>query len=133
MIASVSANYRRILCRHPFEDKKQVFVVPSKIQKLLAPVWIGAKVPNKKDVIAEAKGSPLELVTQVDGKEVPVSVEEEEKSAEVPSGSIRYRFPTIAAIKEYVAVGLANMRKDHLRVLNPTPYKVPHHCFSWQP
>ena len=32
---------------------------------------------------------------------------------------------TIHVIKERVKIQLNNLRKDHKRVLNPTPYKVP--------
>ena len=38
---------------------------------------------------------------------------------------IKENMDTIHVIKERVKIQLNNLRKDHKRVLNPTPYKVP--------
>jgi len=70
----------RVLCRHPFDPTKRVFVTPSKVEKLHHLVW--------------------------------------------DCGKIVVTFPTIQESREYVLQQLATFRSDHLRHLNPTPYKV---------
>lgn len=70
---------KRILCCHPYEEKKRTYVIPSEVIPLHHCVWDGkALLPNK------------------------------------PLGEIR----------GYARSQLASLRPDHLRPLNPTPYKV---------
>ena len=71
---------KRVLCRHPFDQTKKVYVTPSEVVPLLQCVWDGKPNP-----------SALRPLTEV---------------------------------REYVSEQLAHMRPDHLRALNPTPYKV---------
>jgi len=72
---------KRILCRHPFVERKRAYVIPSKVEPLYDEVWgaNGAKVEALND-IHQARAWCLEQ--------------------------------------------LKTMRPDHLRRLNPTPYKV---------
>jgi len=43
----------------------------------------------------------------------------------VPTGvSFRARFPTIEELRTFVNAQLELIREDHLRPVNPTPYKV---------
>lgn len=71
---------KRLLCRHPFDEKRRAYVTPTKVMPLLKLVWDQGK-----------------LVTD---------------------------FPTMESLKAYVTGQLQEMRPDHLRLLNPTPYKV---------
>ena len=70
---------KRVLCHHPFDHIKRVYVTPSKVIPLHHCVW--------------------------DGKRV---------SPEVPLNETR----------DYVLNQLRSTREDHLRDINPTPYKV---------
>lgn len=70
---------RRLMCRHPFDEKKRAWVTPSQVMPLHVLVW--------------------------DGKN------------RVPS-------PSLVERKQYVQNQLKMVRQDHLRGINPTPYKV---------
>lgn len=70
----------KILCLHPFIDRKRAFVIPSKVTSLLSLYWDCGRVVG-----------PL---------------------------------PPIHDIRSFVLDQLQHMREDHLRPLNPTPYKV---------
>ena len=70
---------KRVLCRHPFDQVKRVYVTPSKVIPLHHCVW--------------------------DGKRV-------------------YPAVSLKESREYVLNQLRNTREDHLRDVNPTPYKV---------
>ena len=69
----------KILCRHPLNPEKRVYVIPEKVESLHHCFWDG-----KRTILEE------------------------------PLGKIR----------EYSLSQLASLREDHLRTLNPTPYKV---------
>uniref|UniRef100_A0A6A7GAJ7 Nicotinate phosphoribosyltransferase n=2 Tax=Hirondellea gigas TaxID=1518452 RepID=A0A6A7GAJ7_9CRUS len=69
----------RILCRHPFDSQKRVYISPQRVEPLHTLVWDGKSVP------------PLYSLQQC---------------------------------KEYCASQLKAVRSDHIRRLNPTPYKV---------
>jgi len=73
------APQRRILCRHPFDANKRVYVTPSKVLPLHECVW---------------------------------------------DGKITKPFPSLIQIRQRVIDQLQVMREDHLRRLNPTPYKL---------
>ena len=69
----------RVLCRHPFDQVKRVYVTPSKVVPLHHCVW--------------------------DGRRVRPAV-------------------TLKESRDYILNQLRNTREDHLRDVNPTPYKV---------
>jgi nicotinate phosphoribosyltransferase len=69
----------RILCCHPYEEKKRTYVVPSRVERLHDLYWDG-------------------------------------KPAESP--------PSLAEARDNVVKEIKSLRADHLRMLNPTPYKV---------
>lgn len=71
---------RRILCRHPFDANKRVYVTPAKVQAL--------------------------------------------HSCFFDSGSLTQPFPSMNEIRHRVQQQLSSFREDHLRRLNPTPYKL---------
>eukprot|EP01113_Clastostelium_recurvatum_P021628 TRINITY_DN2566_c0_g1_i1.p1 TRINITY_DN2566_c0_g1~~TRINITY_DN2566_c0_g1_i1.p1 ORF type:complete len:578 (-),score=144.49 TRINITY_DN2566_c0_g1_i1:136-1680(-) len=70
---------KRILCLHPFEEQKRVFVTPTRVECLHHVIW---------------------------------------------QGKLEGKLPTLEENKKYCTSQVAIMREDHLRYLNPTPYKV---------
>lgn len=71
---------KRVLCRHPFNALKRVYVTPSAVVPLYATVWESGRMPD-----------------------APV---------------------TLQKTRQYVLEQLNDIRADHLRLNNPTPYKV---------
>jgi nicotinate phosphoribosyltransferase len=69
----------KILCRHPLNPEKRVYVIPERVEPLHYCFWDGKRTISEE-----------------------------------PLGKIR----------EYSLSQLASLREDHLRTLNPTPYKV---------
>lgn len=86
----------RVLCRHPFNHQKRVYVTPSAVVPLLDRVF---------------DGSSLRAATN--GRRHASSLSE--PLAERPS---------LDQIKAHVDRQIAHVRGDILRPLNPTPYKV---------
>jgi nicotinate phosphoribosyltransferase len=70
-----------IRCVHPYDDKKRVNVIPSRVEPLLRLVW------------NESEG-------------------------------IVHKVPNLKETRDFVKDQLKAMRPDHIRNLNPTPYKV---------
>lgn len=71
---------KKILAKHPFDQHKKVFVIPSKVEELLCVVF------DRGEQVCET-----------------LSVE---------------------AARRALQESLSTLREDHLRALNPTPYKV---------
>lgn len=69
----------KILCRHPLNPEKRVYVIPEKVEPLHYCVWDGKRTISEE-----------------------------------PLGKTR----------DYCLKQLSSLREDHLRTLNPTPYKV---------
>jgi nicotinate phosphoribosyltransferase len=69
----------RILCRHPFDEKKRVYVVPQKVMPLYRCIWEGKRT--------------------------------------MPPDPLN-------DIRTYARGQVRMMREDHLRLVNPAPYKV---------
>ena len=91
---------RRVLCRHPFEEKKRAFVTPSIVIPLLRVVWRGKNAKN------------FDFDT--------------DNSIDKPSSTTNMRapFPSLIQLRDFVGSQLALLREDHMRLMNPTPYKV---------
>jgi nicotinate phosphoribosyltransferase len=70
---------KRILCRHPFDANKRVYVTPSRVQALHS-CWF--------------------------------------------DGGLTKPFPSLRDLRRKVQDDLKHFREDHLRRLNPTPFKL---------
>lgn len=70
----------RILCRHPFLEKKRAYVTPSVVQCMYKLYWA--------------------------------------------DGEIKHALPAWEEVRTYAGQQIESLRKDHIRYLNPTPYKV---------
>ncbi len=55
---------KRILCVHPFDDKKRAYVVPEEVVKLTSCVWDGNKSSEQK-TIAEIRGYVLDQLGRI--------------------------------------------------------------------
>uniref|UniRef100_M8CQK8 nicotinate phosphoribosyltransferase n=1 Tax=Aegilops tauschii TaxID=37682 RepID=M8CQK8_AEGTA len=88
----------RILCRHPFIESKRAHVVPQHVEELLKCYWPGNSF--EKDI--DANLYPLVNAEAVQREELPSLNENRSRCMRQ----------------------LERMRPDHLRKLNPTPYKV---------
>jgi nicotinate phosphoribosyltransferase len=100
----------RVFCRHPFEDKKRVIVTPTHVAPLLRVAWAGKRFR----AFAERPGSGLRVAADHEVFDAPAA----------PGAGGRYDFPSHEAIRSRVKRGIQNLREDHVRDLNPTPYKV---------
>jgi nicotinate phosphoribosyltransferase len=84
---------RRILCRHPFDANKRVYVTPAAVEPLHQCVWDGAL--HSPAALAAGKGK-----------------------------HVLSDYPSLDGVRALVTHELSRFREDHLRRLNPTPYKV---------
>jgi hypothetical protein len=130
---------RRILCRHPFDEKKRVYVTPTAVIPLLRLVWRGSKaqlkdklVPSTAPTVASFKHDkpsahlppPTAGVVTV-GEAIAPSVRDELLSpSSLPRTDLRARCPSTQELRSFVGAQLDLIRADHLRPVNPTPYKI---------
>lgn len=105
---------RRLLCRHPFDEKLRVYVTPKSVIPLLVPVFVGA--------------AALEAATKAGGAGGAGSGSSGGAGSDwdaLPSKpGICINLPSLHELKAYVQAQLGMLREDHLRHMNPTPYKV---------
>ena len=108
----------RILCRHPHIDSKRCFVVPTKVIQMHHLVWNGAPVP-----IPNLDGNGESIPGAVAPAPLPADASFEDKvkaQKELRDSRLAYLLQT----RKYVLDQLYSQRPDHLRHVNPTPYKV---------
>ncbi|GAY52368.1 hypothetical protein CUMW_141220 [Citrus unshiu] len=86
----------RILCRHPFNESKRAYVVPQKVEELLKCYWPGSSGGDYPMVFGDVQCL----------------------------NKRREDLPTLKDTRERCIKQLEQMRPDHMRRLNPTPYKV---------
>lgn len=165
---------KRVLCRHPFDEKRRVYVTPTAVIPLLRLVWKGWAAPLDEKLASDealrgtaadgpvATGSSAaphdpppsaglvpvphddpSSVSAGDGTAAASPARPRSASAGAapvgtlpglttlmspsafPAGvSMRARFPSLAELRSFVKSQLNLIREDHLRPLNPTPYKV---------
>jgi nicotinate phosphoribosyltransferase len=130
---------RRLLCHHPFEDKRRVYVTATKVIRLLNRVWVGAGAEGFAAAAAERADAASAAAAA--GGAATTAAAAAASAAAVPSGDVastpaaskrlsgaslgmRSRFASPTETRAYVKAQIALLRTDHVRPLNPTPYKV---------
>lgn len=97
----------RVMCRHPFQEKKRAQITPCQVTPLLQLQWDAARGRVEDE---EGEG---ESPARSDGSSSSSSDDTRESSE-----------CKVRKIKAFISAQLSAMRPDHLRYLNPTPYKV---------
>ena len=100
----------RILARHPFDAQKRVYVTPTHVIPMLRLVWLGSKA-----------GVPADL------NDADMAAVKQATSAVAGAPRLyhlRARSPSLADMRKFTALQIKLVREDHLRTVNPTPYKV---------
>lgn len=129
---------RRLLCHHPFEDKRRVYVTATKVIRLLNRVWVGSGADTFATAAAEraevAVGAAAAAAGTSDAAAVaagsPACAAAAARAAAASSRragaelGVRARFSSPTETRAYVKAQIAILRTDHVRPLNPTPYKV---------
>ena len=131
-----------ILCRHPFDESKRAYVKPATVVPLLRLVWKGAKAPNDGIVVvagaarsgaagggggavADGAASSSSASSGTAQAAAGATAATTSSSGALPEGvNLRAAFPPLSRLREFVTHQLALLREDHVRPLNPTPYKV---------
>lgn len=89
----------KVLCRHPFHESKRAYVTPSRYFKCIFILFL---------LSCNCIIHRVETLHKIWWKD----------------GAIRQPVPTLAEVRNRVQESLSTLRQDHLRHLNPTPYKV---------
>ena len=103
----------RILCRHPFNESKRAYVVPQQVEELLKCYWAGKSGENLRKSSIE---NPFFKHPLIIAKLNSLTFFLEGKAVEC--------LPALKDIRDRCIKQLEKMRPDHMRRLNPTPYKV---------
>ncbi|KAK6116224.1 hypothetical protein DH2020_050020 [Rehmannia glutinosa] len=113
----------RILCRHPFNESKRAYVVPKRVEELLKCFW-----PGRSGNVFVSSAAPM---TELNPYQVHFLCASDilylgvhKFMQPVSDGKEREELPPIKLIRERCINQLNLMRPDHMRRLNPTPYKV---------
>lgn len=100
-----------MLCRHPLDEKKRAYVTPAAVIPLLKLVWKGK---DAHATLAEILGD----------YSLPAAGSDDRPLGEYEGKNLHARLPSLQELQEFTSMQIRLMRKDHLRPLNPTPYKV---------
>lgn len=94
---------QKVLCRHPFQESKRAYVIPSKVELLYK---VGAVGLLRMSFFYYFRF--VFVTSQVYWKE----------------GRLMQPPTTLEQVRDKVQQSLRTLRNDHRRTLNPTPYKV---------
>ena len=100
---------KRLLAHHPFDEKKRVYVTPAFVIPLLRLVWLGKRAAVPDDLDA----AELAAIAAAGGG-----------GGGARAHHLRARSPPLDELRAFTAAQVKLVREDHLRPLNPTPYKV---------
>jgi nicotinate phosphoribosyltransferase len=124
----------RLLCVHPFESHKRAYVTPSRIERLHHVYWLGSRATASDADLADAAATTrIDALLLGDGGigddvfDGAARVRETPTSKPLPTtaaGSVKRWLPPLAHLRGRALVGVKELRSDHVRQLNPTPYKV---------
>ncbi len=102
----------KVLCRHPFDANKRVMVTPTIVEPLHYRVWDGGLVANYGADKVEVR-EPFTMSS-------PRGCEQSKEGHHV--------YEPIDRVRARVSTQLGELREDHLRAVNPTPYKLSVSC-----
>lgn len=91
---------KKVLCRHPFHESKRAFVTPARYFEFSFSLF--------QFFIIYSHINRVETLYKIWWKD----------------GAVRQPIPTLEEVRNRVKESLSTLRQDHLRHLNPTPYKV---------
>jgi len=127
---------KRLLARHPFDEKKRAYVTPTVVLPLLRLVFCGrataAVLPEHPTAFAASEGASASVRAAAAAGSAPAA----EAAAGGGGGGggggaaagaavgARASAPSLGQLKAFVKAQMGLFREDHLRLLNPTPYKV---------
>jgi hypothetical protein len=119
---------------HPFESHKRAYVTPSRVERLHHVYWLGARQSATDAELADAAAvARIDAALLADagiGDDVfdgPARVRETPATKPLPStaaGRVTRWLPPLAHLRGRALLGVQELRSDHVRQLNPTPYKV---------
>jgi nicotinate phosphoribosyltransferase len=126
---------KRLLARHPFDEKKRAYVTPTVVLPLLRLVFCGrATKPEREEYPSfAASESATASVRAAAAAGAAPAVEAAGGGGGGGGGAavgaadavgVRAAAPSILQLKAFVKAQMGLFREDHLRLLNPTPYKV---------
>lgn len=128
---------KKLLARHPFDQHKKVFIIPSKVEELHNCVFDGVQTcPELTVDVARAhlQGTPPSALSDGFSRSrqlarlvrmrAPHPLNSDTSCSRWSSDAVRVQTCLVFRNRLLNAEELSTVREDHLRVLNPTPYKV---------
>ncbi|KER30287.1 hypothetical protein T265_03239 [Opisthorchis viverrini] len=106
----------RILCRHPSEASKRVFVVPARIEETLKLFWKRGQLSTPLSTLEQSR----ERVQ----KEIKSLRPDYTRLLNPTPYKLSTPLSTLEQSRERVQKEIKSLRPDYTRLLNPTPYKV---------
>ena len=119
-----------ILCRDPFRENKRALVTPARVESLLILNWNKGQLIENKDIdinnnmtkTSSSSNSSSNIVsnnnnhTHNNTNDTGIN-----NNDEIERKALHH---SLTATRSYCINQLNTMREDHIRGLNPTPYKI---------
>eukprot|EP01055_Gregarina_sp_Pseudo9_P001896 Gregarina_sp_Pseudo_9__1895@NODE_22_length_5725_cov_32_771720_g20_i0_p1_GENE_NODE_22_length_5725_cov_32_771720_g20_i0NODE_22_length_5725_cov_32_771720_g20_i0_p1_ORF_typecomplete_len636_score133_67NAPRTase/PF04095_16/4_3e49NAPRTase_N/PF17767_1/4_5e39NAPRTase_N/PF17767_1/8_4e03NAPRTase_C/PF17956_1/3_1e22QRPTase_N/PF02749_16/0_00073QRPTase_C/PF01729_19/2_8e03QRPTase_C/PF01729_19/0_031_NODE_22_length_5725_cov_32_771720_g20_i036265533 len=109
----------RVYCQHIVDETKRCYVIPSRVEKLLKLHW--------KQGRATKYGAPETFLNDNGGDDEDLSTESDLKEHAEPTDTKydgKRHFEYLKKCRDLCLSCLRTFREDHLRAVNPTPYKI---------